>query len=308
TVYLGLLSGLAAGFYWSAHEVMVLSGTSDKTREMFYGVLMSGESAARIVGPALAGGLIWLGIKLGGDDLSGYYLLFASLAGLFLSAELVIKKTRDVSFNQFTLTGVFSLYRRRAWRWNLWRSFVDGLMISRVLVWSVLSYLILESETWLGMMMSVVGVLSIISNLLIGHWFKRNLRAKLNTWGVGFLVIAGVLYPLLLSPVGLLADQILGEVVGIPLFTFAWLAWFFLAVETDYEGEKRQFEYYAGHEIWQGAGRMLSIGGFWFLAGQLEQIGLARWWFGGLSLLFIVQWWLVQKVRQALVKAGYKED
>ncbi len=61
-VYLGLLSGAAAGFYWSAHEVMVLSGTSDKTREMFYGVLMSGESAARIVGPALAGGLIWLGI------------------------------------------------------------------------------------------------------------------------------------------------------------------------------------------------------------------------------------------------------
>ena len=308
TSYLGILAGLAAAFYWSAAEVMMLSGSSDKLREMFFAVFLSGEQAARIVGPALAGGLIWLGIKLGGDDLSGYYLLFASLAGLFLSAELVIKKTRDVSFNQFTLTGVFSLYRRRAWRWNLWRSFVDGLMISRVLVWSVLSYLILESETWLGMMMSVVGVLSIISNLLIGHWFKRNLRAKLNTWGVGFLVIAGVLYPLLLSPVGLLADQILGEVVGIPLFTFAWLAWFFLAVETDYEGEKRQFEYYAGHEIWQGAGRMLSIGGFWFLAGQLEQIGLARWWFGGLSLLFIVQWWLVQKVRQALVKAGYKED
>jgi len=157
-------------------------------------------------------------------------------------------------------------------------------------------------------MMSLVGGLAIISSMFIGHWFKPHLRGKLNTYGTDLLVIAGIAYPLLLNPAGLIIDQVLGEIIGIPLFIFAWLAWFFLAVETDYEGKKRQFEYFAGHEIWQGAGRMLSIGAFWLLASKLEQIGLARWWFGGLSLLFIVQWWLVQKVRRALVKAGYKEE
>lgn len=308
TVYLGLLGGFGAAFYWSAHEVMVLSGTSDKTREMFYGVLMSGESVARIAGPALSAGLIWLGAKWQGQELFGYYLLFAFVALLFLVSELAINKVRDVSFAQFSLKGVFGLYQRKAWCWNLWRSFVDGLMISRYFVWSVLAYLILESEIWLGTMMSVVGALGIVSNMLVGHWFRPSLRNKLNSWGTALLVVAGIVYPLLLNPAGLLADQVLGEVIGIPLFTFAWLAWFYLAVETDYEGEKRQFEYYAGHEIWQGAGRMISIGGFWLLVGQLEQISLARWWFGGLSLLFIVQWWLVKKVRLALIKAGYKEQ
>ena len=308
TVYLGLLSGLAAGFYWSAHEVMVLSGTSDKTREMFYGVLMSGESVARIAGPALSAGLIWLGAKWRGEALFGYYLLFAFVALLFLVTELAINRVKDVSFERFSLRGVFGLYQRKAWRWNLWRSFVDGLMISRWFVWGVLSYLILTSEVWLGTMMSLVGVLAIISNILIGQWFKPNLRARLNSWGAALLVIAGIAYPLLLNPLGLVFDQILGEIIGIPLFTFAWLAWFYLAVETDYDGKKRQFEYYAGHEIWQGIGRILSIGLFWLLASNLEQVNLARWWFGGLSLLFIVQWWLLKKVRTALVKAGYKEE
>ena len=307
-VLLGLLGGLGNAFYWAGHEVMVFSGTSDKTREMFYGVLMSGESIARIAGPALAAGLIWLGVKLQGEEFFGYYLLFAAMALLFLSAELVIKKTKDVTFERFSLIGVFKLYQRKAWRWNLWRSFVDGLMISRYFVWSVLAYLILESEVWLGTMMSVVGALGIVSNVLIGHWFKPKLRGKLNSLGVVLLVIAGIAYPLLLNPAGLAADQILGELIGAPLFTFAWLAWFYVAVETDYEGKKRQFEYYAGHEIWQGVGRMISIGGFWLLAGQLEQINLARWWFGGLSLLFIIQWWLVKQVRASLVKAGYKEE
>lgn len=307
-VFLGLLGGLGNAFYWAGHEVMVLSGSSDKLREMFYGVLMSGESIARIAGPALAGGLIWLGVKLQGKEFFGYYLLFAAMALLFLSAELVIKKTKDVTFERFSLAGVFNLYQRKAWRWNLWRSFVDGLMISRYFVWSVLAYLILESEVWLGTMMSVVGALGIVSNVLIGHWFKPKLRGKLNSLGVVLLVVAGIAYPLLLNPAGLAADQILGELIGAPLFTFAWLAWFYAAVETDYEGEKRQFEYYAGHEIWQGVGRMISIGGFWLLAGQLEQINLARWWFGGLSLLFIIQWWLVKQVRASLVKAGYKEE
>lgn len=308
TSYLGILGGLGSAFYWSANEVMMLSGSSDKLREMFFGVLMSGESVARIAGPALSAGLIWLGVKLQGKEFFGYYLLFAAMALLFLSAELVIKKTKDVTFERFSLAGVFNLYQRKAWRWNLWRSFVDGLMISRYFVWSVLAYLILESEVWLGTMMSVVGALGIVSNVLIGHWFKPKLRGKLNSLGVVLLVVAGIAYPLLLNPAGLAADQILGELIGAPLFTFAWLAWFYAAVETDYEGEKRQFEYYAGHEIWQGVGRMISIGGFWLLAGQLEQINLARWWFGGLSLLFIIQWWLVKQVRASLVKAGYKEE
>lgn len=297
--YLGVLFGLGMAFYWAATEVMMLKGSGNKNREMFVGVMMSGEHLGGIVGPALAAMLIgWY----------GYGTLFAVMAGLFLGAELVIKKTKGVGFNQFSLAGVIQLYQRQAWKWNLWRSFCDGLMISRWFVWSVLSLIILTSEVWLGTMMSLVGVLGIISNTLIGHWFKPRLRNRLNLWGTIFLVTAGILYPFLLNPIGLAADQIMGELIGVPLFTFAWLAWFYLAVETDHEGEKRQFEYYAGHEIWQGAGRLISIGGFWLLAAKLDQIGLARWWFGALSLVFIVQWWLVKKVRLALIKAGYREE
>lgn len=297
--YLGALFGLGSAFYWAASEVMMLSGTNDKNREMFLGVMMSGEHIARIAGPALAAVLIgW----------RGYSWLFAVMAVFFLLAELIIKQIREVSFQQFSLTGMLQLYNRKAWRWNLWRSFCDGLMISRWFVWSILSYLILKSEVWLGTMMSLVGVLGIASNILIGHWFKPKLRDKLNLWGTILLVSAGILYPLLLNQWGLLIDQGLGEMVGAPLFTFAWFAWFYLAVETDNAGEKRQFEYYAGHELWQGVGRVLSIGIFWLLAVKFEQIGLARWWFGGLSLIFIVQWWLVKKVRRALIKAGYKEN
>jgi len=298
TACLGALFGLSLAFYWAAAEVMMLSGTSDKNREMFLGVMMSGENIARIAGPALAAGLIgW----------HGYSVLFAVMAALFLGAEMVIKKTKEVSFARFSLAGMLQLYRRKAWRWNLWRSLADGAMISRYFVWSVLSYLILTNEVWLGTMMSVVGVLGVVTNLVIGHWFKPRLRHSLNLYGMLFLVTAGILYPLLLNQWGLLIDQIMGELIGIPLFTFAWFAWFYVAVETDFEGEKRQFEYYAGHELWQGAGRILSIGAFWLLASRLEQISLARWWFGGLSLIFIVQWWLVKKVRKALIKAGYKE-
>lgn len=295
---LGALFGLSLAFYWAAAEVMMLNGTNDKNREMFLGVMMSGENLARILGPALAAGLIgW----------HGYGALFSIMAILFLASELVIKKTREVSFIQFSLRGVIQLYQRKAWRWNLWRSFADGLMASRWFVWSVLSVIILTNEVWLGTMMSLVGILGIASNSLIGHWFKPHLRNRLNLLGSILLVAAGILYPLLLNPVGLLADQVMGELIGVPLFTFAWFAWFYLAVETDFEGEKRQFEYYAGHELWQGAGRMISIGVFWLLAGRLEQIGLARWWFGGLSLVFIIQWWLVKKIRRALIRAGYRE-
>lgn len=308
-IWLGMLGGIAAAFYWAAHQVMVFSGTSDDTREMFYGVAGSLTAVVYIVGPVLAGWLIWFGSKGGETNLSGYYLVFGLLALVFLASELLIKQTRDVSFEKFSLKGTLSLFKERpVWRLNLWRSFIDGLMIPKMFLWAVIAFVILKNELWLGAVMGVFAALAALSNPVIGALFKPRLRKLFSSMGAGLLVIADVVYPWRMDSWGLIINQVFGEVIGWPLFSFTWIAFYFLSIEIDKEGEKRQFEYFTSHEIWQGAGRLLSIGVFILLVNQANQLMMARWWFGGLSLLYIVIWRLVMKIRQVLIQQGYSEE
>jgi hypothetical protein len=125
---------------------------------------------------------------------------------------------------------------------------------------------------------------------------------------MGLLVVAGVLYPLLMNGWGLLIDQVAGEAIGYPLFAFAWLAFFFLAIDSDRQGKKRQYEYLVGHEIWQGAGRLLSIGLFILLLHDITQVEGARWWFGGLSLLYVPIWFLVGRIQKEAVLLRVAEE
>jgi len=306
---LGVMGGFAASFYWSAHSVMVFSGTEDKLREIFYGVLGSLGSFANVVGPALAGYLIWAGSKFNGKGFAGYYLLFGLLAAVFLLSEFAIRRIKDVTFEKFSLSGSLRLFKEKPiWRLNLIRSFYDGLMVTRGFLWSVLSFVILKNELRLGLAMSAFALLAVLTNPIIGFIYKPVRRLSLNSLGMAFLVLAGILYPLLLNPAGLIVDKVLGEAIGWPLFALAWLSFFFLIIEKDEGGKSRQFEYFTSFEIFQGMGRILSIGLFIAFFDATSQITFARWWFGALSLLFIPIWWFIRKIRVKLVEVGYKEE
>ena len=308
-VPLGMFGGVAGAFYWSAHQVMVFSGTSDDTREIYYGVSGALTSFAAAIAPILAGWLIWLGSRGGGENLTGYYYVFGLLALVFLISEVGIKKTREVVFEEFSFKGTLKLFKENSmWRFNMIKSFFDGLTITRGFLWSILSFVVLKSELWLGMMMGAMAGLAVLSNVVIGVIYKPRLRKRLNSIGMVLMLVAGILYPLLLNPTGLIIDQVLGEMIGYPLFYFAWLAYYYLVVEMDKKGAKNQFNYYVGHELAQGIGRILSIGLFVVFLNQATQINMARWWFGGLSFAFVAQWWFLEKMRREIVKTGYVVD
>src|SRR5437667_7860983 len=87
-VPLGLLRGVAEGFYWSGFHLVTYDTTSDRDRDRYFGAQATASLFLTATLPPAAGAIIVAGTHVGGAY-RGYQLVFA-LSAVVLMAAMVL--------------------------------------------------------------------------------------------------------------------------------------------------------------------------------------------------------------------------
>jgi MFS transporter, YQGE family, putative transporter len=166
-VVLGVLNGLANGFFWFPFNIVTARAAEGSDKGRFFGFQAALGSAANAAGPLVS----TLAIALAPRPESGYALLFAAVVVVMAGmAALALMLPRDASAAPIEFAR--HLRPRGAegrWRFALEASFVYGLRDGAN--WSVMSILILQgagSETVAGYLAVGFAVLGIAANYAAG--------------------------------------------------------------------------------------------------------------------------------------------
>jgi len=182
-IALGVLSGLASGFFFFPYNIIVARIADESDKGRFFGLGGALGSAAMAVAPLLS----TLAISLAPRAEVGYSYLFLSIVAV----------TVAMTAAAFYLPNERSPGRR--WSFALWSSFASGIRDGAS--WSVMSILILQaagSETAAGYLAIAFAVLGIGSNYAVGKLLSPRRYSVL--WGWGSLVALASALVIVLMP------------------------------------------------------------------------------------------------------------
>jgi MFS transporter, YQGE family, putative transporter len=182
-VALGVLSGLANGFYWFPFNLITATVAEGADKGRFYGVSAALASAANAIGPLAS----TLAITLAPRPEAGYTYLFASIVAVMAVMTFAAFALPAEARSSEPVKVMRYLRLRGAegrWRFALEASFLYGLRDGAN--WSVMSILILQGsggETVAGYLAIGFAAFGIAANYLGGRTLKPRLYSAFWLWG-----------------------------------------------------------------------------------------------------------------------------
>ena len=275
-VPLGLLRGVAEGFYWSGFHLVSYDSTSDRDRDRYFGAQATATWLLTAVLPPAAGAVIVAGTRFGGAY-AGYSLMFGLAAILLLAAMVLAGRLPSAARERLSARRVLNLVRRNPdWQWVTRARLADGFTGSLLgLVLTVLTYLVLRNEQEVGNFNGLVGLLGVAISLGLAAFMKPRHRIVCALVGGSLLVASTLLLPLYLTAWALLAFGLL-RAIGGPLHGNALAPMALQVIDRDPTPAATRYDYIVHSELCLGIGRVMSIGAFLVLAAPLNQMLLAR--------------------------------
>jgi MFS transporter, YQGE family, putative transporter len=263
---LGVVMGLAGGFYWFSFNLLCLRYTQAGSREKFYGLNGVMGAIAGMVAPPVSGFLISFEDRLGG--LSGYHVIFSLSLGLFvLATGLSFRLHANRLDGKLRLHSGLTALRNRSWRMLMIGCTIYGLREGVFLfLIGLLMYLATSSEMKLGEFMLLQSALSFVSFYLVSRWIKPTNRLK--AMGTGAVLMGGAALLFLLP---MEARHILwyGSIIAlsIPLFLVPLQGYVFDGISQLSEANLGDTEHVIVREVFENAGRVIGICAFLLLVG-----------------------------------------
>ena len=275
-VALGLLRGVAEGFYWSGFHLVSYDTTSDRDRDRYFGAQATATWFLTAALPPAAGAIIVAGTQVGGPY-RGYQLIFALAAVLLMAAMVLAGRLPSGTRERLSMPRVARLVRRNPdWQWVTQARLADGFTGSLMgLVLTVLTYLLLKNEQQVGNFNGLMGLLGVGISLGLAAFMKPKHRIRCALVGGYLLVMSTLLLPLYLTAGALIAYGFL-RAVGGPLHGNALAPMALQVIDRDPQAKTMRYEYIVHQELCLGIGRVLSIGCFLLLMAPLNQMLLAR--------------------------------
>ena len=273
---LGLLKGLAEGFYWSGFHLVSYDTTCDRDRDRYFGAQATASWLLTAALPPAAGAIIVAGSRVGGTY-RGYELVFGLAAVLLMAAMVLAGRLPSAARERLSVRRVATLVRRNPdWQWVTRARLTDGFTGSLLgLVLSILTYLVLKNEQQVGNFNGVMGLLGVGISFGLATFMKPRQRTLYALVGGSLLVLSTLLLPLYLTGWALVIFGLL-RAVGGPLHgnTLAPVA--LQVIDRDPAPQAMRYDYIVHSELCLGIGRVLSIGCFLLLAAPQNQMLLAR--------------------------------
>jgi len=275
-VALGLLRGVAEGFYWSGFHLVSYDTTSDRDRDRYFGAQATATWFLTAALPPAAGAIIVAGTHVGGAY-RGYQLVFALAAVLLMAAMVLAGRLPSGTRERLSIPRVARLVRRNPdWQWVTRARLADGFTGSLMgLVLTVMTYLVLKNEQQVGNFNGLMGLLGVGISLGLAAFMKPKHRIRIALVGGYLLVMSTLLLPLYLTAGALVAYGFL-RAVGGPLHGNALAPMALQVIDRDPQARTMRYEYIVHQELCLGIGRVLSIGCFLLLMAPLNQMLLAR--------------------------------
>ncbi|SDC00370.1 MFS transporter, YQGE family, putative transporter [Paenibacillus sp. UNCCL117] len=259
-VLLGVVQGMAAGFFWLAFNVVYFEVTSPDNRDRFNGWAGLLGSGAGMAAPWISGFLI---VRMQAE--TGYRLIFTISLVVFLIGAAVsffLKKRKTSGTYEWTLTWTCLRQKDTAWRKvglalmaQGMREGVFGFMIG------LLVYVHTGNEMKLGNFALISSAVALVCFMLAGRLLKPQYRRKAMLIGVVMLVAIILPFFWQVSFTTLLIFGI-GAALFYPLYGIPMTTIVFDLIGRDEESARRREEYIVLRELALNAGRLLGTGIF----------------------------------------------
>ncbi|RNB54643.1 MFS transporter [Brevibacillus gelatini] len=255
-VPLGLVQGMAVGFFWLAFNVVYFEITEPDNRDRFNGWAGLLASLGGMLAPWLSG---WLISRLPGS--SGYRLIFALSLALFVVGGIIsffLKKRQSEGMYAWGFS--FRCLREEPkWRWASaalaaqgMREGVFGFLIG------LFVYIATKSEMTLGNFWLITSAVGLFSYFAAAKWYAPRYRK----WGmlIGAIVMSGILL-LFFWQVSYVTLLVFGIAVSIayPLFSMPMISTVFDLIGTNEQSARNRVEYVVLREFALDVGRLAGI-------------------------------------------------
>lgn len=249
---LGILFGVASGFYWLAYQVLSFDFTTENNRDTFNGFNGFTAGGANALAP-LAGGYI---IQTAGNE-NGYTIVFACSLVLFfilILVSLLLKTKRygdKLNFRHIwgSQHEEWAKLRRAVTTWGL-RDVVIGFLIVTLIFKST------GSELSVGKLSLLAAVISSLACLTQQKLMKPKRRLLSMYIGATAMLISVLVLAWHIGYTSLLAFTIL-EATFAPFFTIPMASASFNVIN-EYHEENLRAEYLINKEIVLNMGRIVS--------------------------------------------------
>lgn len=253
---LGIVQGMASGFFWLAFNVVYFEITERDNRDLFNGWAGLLGSGAGMIAPWISGFLI---TRM--PDTAGYRLIFAmSLAVFVIGVVFSFFLQKRKAQGDYSWLFVYRCLRDdRRWR------FAGAALVAQGLregvfgfIIGLLVYISTKSEMTLGNYSLITSAVGLVSFLLVGKLLKPPYRK----WGMlaGATVMVGVILAFFWQ-VSFVTLLIFGVAVALvyPLFSIPMTSTVFDLIGTNEESARKRVEFVVLREFALDAGRMIGV-------------------------------------------------
>jgi|GEM_PF-1201456 len=263
-IEIGILKGLAMGFYWFGYHILTFDYTSESNRDKFYGQISAISAASSMIAPPVAGYII---VKM--SAFTGYYVVFSLTSVLFIAAVLLASglKSEPVKHPYRIMDLIFPSNSR-------WRGVMLGfLFISMrdaitMFIFAVLIVKVTGSEFTLGKVAMFFSVVGVISAWLISKKGSPKKRLNYILYGsiIQFIVSLLLVYKLdfTMLLINAFFTPIADNLIRIPLNAHS-----LDVIAEDRDSDMRKMEYIAARDFPIAAGRITMLVVFMWLINSI---------------------------------------
>jgi MFS family permease len=278
TALLGVLSGLAIGFYYLGQHALTFDMTNAKDRDYFFSLYLLLSSLLKIAAPGISGWVV-ASFNVGGgsapQSLLGYYLIFGFTLLIYLaliaqSLRLRIPhKTTD-----FQVRKVLAIPWDDDWKRLLAAWFFSGLRGG--LFWFALNPIVYRAwgnELAVGNYNMLATFLAVVTAYTLSRWADQRHR----NWGMRassvLIIMASIILSISMGPMALLFFAVLNS-TGMTWFQVGFSAISFNVIDKARQSAKYKLEYLTLRELPLALGRLMGLAGFWALELKFGDAGI----------------------------------
>ncbi|WP_068776420.1 MFS transporter [Paenibacillus sp. FJAT-26967] len=252
---LGMVQGLAAGFFWLAFNIVYFEVTSRETRDRFNGLAGLMGAGVGMLAPWASGLII---VHMSGNI--GYKVIFSISLAIFLLGVVVsfFLKKRKI---EGTYDWTYGLRCLRSPR-NVWRPVCAALVAQGFregvfgFLIALMVYIATTSEQKLGNFALITSGVSFVSFWFAGRFLKPKFRSRGMLVGVVMVIVVILPFYWKVNYLTLLLFGV-GTALFLPLYTIPMTSSVFDLIGMNEESVSRREEFVVLREISINTGRML---------------------------------------------------
>lgn len=172
---LAIFDGASGGIFWAAYNLYQYIISSSGRRVAYFGWGQVMSNLGNALGPAVGGFIIASAAHTSMGLTGGYTMLFFTVASVYAIAAMIVGKLpahRDISFSY---SHILAHKRSIGWKLVLGQQALLGLYdVSIGTVNGVLLYLIIRSESRLGIILSIGSVIAILGSIMVTRTMVKN--------------------------------------------------------------------------------------------------------------------------------------